>query len=722
MKHLLPLFFFLLGLQVTAQKKFDYPSTPKDDTVDMYFEDSIQDPYQWMENPEDPRLEVWLKEQKKIENAQTKKQTHIWDLRAQLGSMYRNTRREETKDYVDRDDKGEDKYEFESKWNSFHNTLDLLYKRVDQKNYRRLFRGKELIENAGNVLVRSISVNEDEDLVAVSVSVNGSDWATAYVFNLITGKQLEYKIDYIRTFTNLKWHGRDLYYNYFDKPASGRELLDKATGEKLAKINVDDAEFNPTILYKNPDTTGVNSFRYSIVDDNLHLYHYLKSKDTWYRAISIADLNQDRFVPRRFLIYPNDKNSELSIELVKNDSIFLKTNMGAPNGKLLLANLNRPNQLSEFVPEYDINLRYVNKLGKDKIACVYLEDGQNIALIFNLQGELLRKIDFPKGKKLENFYELSDEAEFTNFSINSFFHPRLRYELSLKDLSFKPIESVSVPYSIENLETRYIEFESKDGTKVPMYITCYTDVELDGSHPVLMHGYGGYGHIVEPRFDQHKALFLAHGGILATPNVRGGGAKGDEWAQEGRGLKKQNTIDDFIGAAEYLIEKGYTNPEKLSITGGSHGGMLVAASITQRPELFKAAIAEAGVYDMLRFNKFTIGSVNININEFGTPDNLEDYNNLRSYSPLHKLKEGIKYPNLLLITGDTDDRVPPLHTYKFLAQLQEYGDPSSLYHMYVTPGSGHAGALSPEDFIEYELFKYYFLFDQLDIKFYKANF
>jgi prolyl oligopeptidase len=244
------------------------------------------------------------------------------------------------------------------------------------------------------------------------------------------------------------------------------------------------------------------------------------------------------------------------------------------------------------------------------------------------------------------------------------------------------------------------------------------DTKLNGKNPVLLYGYGGYGIPVEPNFDESTALLLLYGGILAVPNIRGGGGLGNEWALEGRNLKKQNAIDDFIGAAEYLIKENYTNSDKLVINGASHGGLLVASAMAQRPELFKAVIAEAGPYDMLRFEKFTIGAVNTNLNEFGSVENEDEFINRKSYSPLQNLKAGVSYPNLLLITGENDDRVPPLHSYKFLAALQELGDAKSLYQIYITPGSGHGGALTPKDWTDALLFKYYFLFDQLDIDFY----
>jgi prolyl oligopeptidase len=362
-------------------------------------------------------------------------------------------------------------------------------------------------------------------------------------------------------------------------------------------------------------------------------------------------------------------------------------------------------------------LDYVNELGKNKLALVYLYNGQNIALIYSHQGDLLSRIDFPKGKMLSGFYE-EDDVSHTNFSISSFFHPNLNYQISLNDLSFEQVEELTLPYDVHNLETRYVSFTSKDGTEIPMYITCRKDIELNGNNPVLLYGYGGYGIVVEPNYKQGTTLFLYHGGILAVPNVRGGGAKGSNWAKEGRKLKKQNAIDDFIGAAEYLISKKYTHSKKIVATGASHGALLVTASMIQRPDLFKAVIADAGPYEMLRANLYTAGGLNTNILEFGIPNIKEDYLNLRSYSPLHNIKRGEKYPNLLLVTGSSDDRVPPFHTYKFLAEIQDKAEPSSSFLLYVTKGAGHGGALTQADFEKLLLFKYYFLFDNLDVDFY----
>ncbi|MBN1651180.1 MAG: S9 family peptidase [Bacteroidales bacterium] len=704
---------------IFAQKSYKYPITPKDSIVDMYFNEQIYDPYQWMENPNDPRLGDWLDAQNAITKKQANQQTRYWELRKQIASMYNDVNESTMDDYIKTDAKLLNKYVFEKRWNKNHSSPDLLYKLRDGKMFRTLIEGQRLSPDENDhIAFAKIGVNEDKDLVYVRTNVNGSDWQTAYLFDLKTGTQLPDTIKYIRSTSSIEWHGKNLYYDRYAKPEQGRELLEKAKRQQLYYHKLGTSQLQDRLMFENPDTTGTDEFRYSAVNKRLFFAYTTKVNKEMVRAFAVSDMSDEKFALKNFLYFPNVDSIKIEAKLAHGDTVLLKTNWMAPNERILMLDIKKPNKLSVFVPEYDINLREVNQLGKDKIACIYRNKGQNIALIFNFSGELLKRIDFPKGKKVNYFFETNEETEYTNFCVSSFYHPDLWYQISLKNFDFKPMESVWVPFNAEALETRYVEYESKDGTVVPMYLTCKKNTKLNGKNPVLLYGYGGYGVTVEPRFDQSTTLFLLHGGILAVPNIRGGGGLGNDWALEGRRLKKQNAINDFIGAAEYLIKENYTNREKLAINGASHGGLLVASAIIQRPDLFKAAIAEAGPYDMLRGGKYTALSVAINLNEFGTVNNLEDFENIKSYSPLHTIETDVSYPNVLLITGDHDDRVPPFHTFKFLSALQEKGDSKSLYHLYLTPGSGHGGALTPQDAVDKLLYKYYFLFDQLGIVFY----
>lgn len=716
--------FLLLVFFTTSsysQKTNKYPTTPKDSTFNIYFDTRIDDPYQWMENPSDPRLIDWLTAQKKITEKQDRQQTHKEILYRQIASIYFDTNSELKDDYIKKKDELDYQFEFSFESSDDNKTKDLLYRPKGKGNtYRYLVKTKNFKKSKNdNVLITAYKLSPKLNLAAIVMSHNGSDWHEVYFFDLLSGKQLSDTLLYLRNISRTIWDNEGVYYDRFSKPIEGRELLDKAKGQALYYHKIGTKQSDDILIYQNPDQEGTNYFSYFKQDSTKLIFnHFLKSRGVLYKAISYATLNPNKtFFLKNFLLYPNTDSINFYVEEMVENTAYLKTTWGAPNGKVIKADINQLNKMEEFIPEFDCPLRDVNRLGKDKIACTYRNNGQFKALIYNFNGVLLKSIDFPVGKSLHNFYENDSTAEYTDFCLSSFFHPNIWYQLSLNDLSFKPSQTVWVPYDVKKLETRYINYKSKDGTEIPMYITCRKDIKLDGTNPTLLYGYGGYGITVEPSFDESTTLWLLHGGILAIPNIRGGGAEARDWAKEGRRLKKQNAIDDFIAAAEYLIREQYTNPEKLAIKGGSHGGMLIGASINQKPELFKAAIAEAGVLDVLHFGNFTVGSVNTNIEEFGTTTNQEDFINIKAYSPYHNVKEGVTYPNLLLITGDKDDRVPPFHSYKFLARLQEKANPQSLYQLYTVPGSGHGGALTTEDFTKKLIYEYYFLFEQLGLKF-----
>lgn len=711
-------FLFLLSFSsLFGQKTYEYPVAPKDSTTDSYFSSEIADPYQWMENPQDARLTSWLEAQRKMTKKLSSQQTRKLVLKSQIASIYNDVENEKVKGYVARKLSERSKYEFEYKDSRANRSRDLFYKRRGKSTFKILLKSKDFRRDKDdNILVTNRWVNEDEDLVAIGISRNGSDWRDVYFFDLATGEQLADSLNFLRAGSNIVWKGKDLYYDGYNSPPEGREFLDVAKGQTLYLHEFGTSQQTDKKRYQNPDPSGTNSFWFGKEEEHLFLYHHYTHGGTTYKALSYA-VDSSGFFLKNILVYPNEDSTVISIESIKGDTVIMSTNWGAPKGRVLGIKLNEANQPFELVPEFDFVLQQVNKLGKNHFACIYRNDAQNLALIFNSKGEFVKRIDFPEGKKLNYFYENSDKVSYTDFSVSSFFHPPLWYQLSLDDFSFKQSMSLSVPYDPYSLETRYVNYPSADGTLVPMYITCLKNTKLNGKNPTLLYGYGGYGTTVEPHFNQSQALWLLHGGILAIPNIRGGGAEGSAWGIAGRRLKKQNAIDDFIAAAEFLIEEKYTDTDKLGIMGGSHGGLLVGAALTKRPELFQAAIADAGVFDMLRFEQFTIGKVALNLNEFGSVKVQEDFKNLHSYSPLHQIKLDVTYPNILLTTGDNDDRVPPHHSYKFLAQLQALADPQSLYHLYLIEGAGHSGALTQEAFEDELLYKYYFLFDQLGLKF-----
>ncbi|MEQ8549731.1 MAG: prolyl oligopeptidase family serine peptidase [Cyclobacteriaceae bacterium] len=714
------LFLFLSSVSsAIGQKTFDYPPAPIDSIFDAYFGDSIFDPYQWMENPNDPRLSLWLEKQKSLTDKLDRQQVRRSTLLAQIASIYSDSKSENQDNIEEEDKSNEDLWEFRYDYPNDSETRNLQFRKNDLGNFITLIDAKKLRKHKGeNVLIGQRFLNENQNLMAVMIIRNGTDWREVMFYDLIKGTQLQDKLLYLRVGSNIVWDDAGLYYDAYEAPTKGRELLDRAKGQTLFFHKIGEQQSIDQKLYQNSDTTGSTSFSFGKLNDKLYLAHTIRSRGKEYGAVAYAvPQNGQSLYFKNFLTIPKPSEYTFSLRQFIGDTALLYTNWNAPNGKILMCDINKSNALVELTKDVGLPLKSITRLGKDKIVGIHLQNGQNIAKIYNLNGRLLKTIDFPVGKKVIGFYEDDSSAKTTNFGLKSFYHPTLWYKLDLMNLNFEPINKVYTPYKATDLETKYVSYYSKDSTIISMYLTSRKDIELNGENPILIYGYGGYGITVEPDFDQSQALWLLHGGILAIPNIRGGGAEGEDWGTAGRGLKKQNAIDDFISAAEFLIAKKYTNPSKIALNGGSHGGLLVGAAITQRPKLFKAAIIEAGALDMLRFGKYTAGLASINIKEFGSVTDSLELLNLKSYSPLHNIEKGQLYPNTLLMTGTDDDRVVPMHSYKFIAQLQNNADTKGLYHLFLTEGTGHSGALTRTAFTNQLLYKYYFLFDQLGVVF-----
>jgi len=713
---------FLLIFIISAaigQKAFKYPTAQTEATFDVYFKDSIADAYQWMEDPADPRLSEWLGEQKSFTRKLDLQQVRRSTLKAQIASIYSNAKSKTNENFDEEEKTSTDLWEFRYDYPNVRKTRNLQYRKKDQGNFLTLINAQKLQKYEGeNVFIGSRYINHNQNLIAVIIIRNGTDWREVVFYDLINGIPLEDKLLHLRATSTIVWDESGIYYDAYNAPQEGRELLDRAKGQTMFFHRIGEDQSKDRALYQNSDPTGSTSFNFGEMNDKLYLNHIIRSRGKEYGAVASATpQNGQSLYFKNFLTIPKPSDHTFSLREFLGDTAFLYTNWNATNGKILMCDINKTNGLIEFTKDVGLPLKSINRLGKNKIVAIHLKNGQNTAKIYDLNGTLLKSIDFPVGKKVIGFYEDDNTVKTTNFGLASFYHPTLWYKFDLTTLAFEPINAVYTPYNVTDLETKYVSYYSKDSTIISMYLTSRKDIELNGENPTLIYGYGGYGTTIEPSFDQSEALWLLHGGILAIPNIRGGGAEGEDWGTAGRGLNKQNAIDDFIGAADYLIKKKYTNPSKIAINGRSHGGMLVGATITQRPELFKAAIIEAGALDMLRFGNYTAGFAETNIREFGSVKDSLDFLNLKAYSPLHNIKKDQLYPSTLLMTGTNDDRVPPMHSYKFLAKLQKVADPKGLYHIFLTEGAGHEGALTQTDFENQLLYKYYFLFDQLGVVF-----
>jgi prolyl oligopeptidase len=469
---LLPILLLSATLSV-SQKTYDYPIVPKDSIYDKYHGITIYDPYQWMENPEDPRLAEWIKTQKKINAKQQRKQGRQQTLLAQTASMYNDKQTTEIKENIVKEKRKLSKYDFNYYWSSYNRAQDLRYRKRGDVIYKSLVKIKHFQEDRHDLaIITDYDVNEKTDVAFMAISHKGSDWRELHFYDLKTGEKLPDTLLYVRNGFDFIWHDDGLYYTRFEAPKKGRELLDVPVGQSMYFHKMGTKQHKDKLLYENKDTTGATFFGFTEIDSLLFLHHYYYHGEKTYKALSYEHIGVlDSFKLSTFLIYPNKKDIVLSPQYSYGDSILIVTNWNAPNWKVLVANTKEKNKLSEFIPEYDIPLSEVNPFGKDKLACIYKNDGGYTALIHNMQGELIKMQGFPAGKKLNYFYENSKNVHYTSFCLSSFYHPDLWYQISLDDYTVKPIQELSLPYNPFEIETKYVTYKSKDGTEIPMYIT-----------------------------------------------------------------------------------------------------------------------------------------------------------------------------------------------------------------------------------------------------------
>lgn len=716
MKKTLSIAFLIAAfIPLIAQKKMSYPVAVKDTTANYYFSERTGDPFRYMENLEDEYLNNWLTEQKQLTKKMGNKLAVQNSVRNSLYYLSKTTKDKISKaSDVPFDKEGNfTEYFFSLKEKSYSRSADLMYRKCYERTFSTLVNIKSLQKEKGdNIEIKRWVVNNEEDLLAVMIARNGSDWREVYFYDLDTGEQLEDHLLNLRVASRFLWHDGGLLYVGFDAPEEGREQLDWVSGSRVNfhEIGTDQSEDK---VLSNGLVSSDGYFQMIKNDEKLLFKHEVKLSGKWYRSFSYSAISSDTIIPKPLLVYPDSDSISVDIAFVRGGSVFFKTTWNTPNGRVIKVDFDKPNKPVQFIPEFDIRLDDVNMLGSKYVACQYNNNGQDLILIFNSKGELAKKLPFPQGKKVYGFYDNREEAKGTRYDVSSFYHPTLSFWINFEDLVSEPVVSVTVPYDFDDFVTRYVHYTADDGTKIPMYITHKKNIQLNGKNPTLIYAYGGYGVKVEPKYDIYMMNWILHGGIYAVPDVRGGGGRNSEWSKLGQGINKKNGISDLIDAAEFLIEENYTDSEHLGLNGRSHGGLLVSAAAVKRPDLFKAVIAEAGLYDMLRYEQYTIGLTSSNKKEFGSVDNLEEYKSLLSYSPLHNIKKGIQYPDFLLITGDSDTRVVPFHTYKFLATLQQEADPKGRYILYLEEGAGHAGSTNRYDYYDTIIYKYSFLFNRL---------
>ncbi|MGZ4158432.1 MAG: prolyl oligopeptidase family serine peptidase, partial [Bacteroidia bacterium] len=539
----------------------------------------------------------------------------------------------------------------------------------------------------GTASLGGLAVSKDSKYLAYSINRAGSDWEEIFVMEIGTGKKLEDDLKWVK-FSDIAWKGNGFYYSAYDAPKEkGTELSNKNEYHKVYYHNVGDDQSKDVLVYEDKKHALRNFSAATTEDEKLLLIYGSESTSGTSLAVKELDKSNSSFIQ---LVDNFDNN----YGVVGNDgnNLYVITDKGAPKYQLLKIDIHaKPDyeNWQKIIPESSDLLESVSR-SNGKFIAKYLKDVTTRLFVFDMDGKKEREIELPGLCKVDALDSDKDDS-LAFFSYNTFIAPPViyKYNMTTNKMSvwFKPV----IDFKSDDFETKQVFYTSKDGTKIPMFITCKKGLVLDGNNPCFLFGYGGFNSYYSPEFRMDRALFLENGGVYAIPGLRGGGDYGEDWHKAGTKCQKQNVFDDFIAAAEYLIKEKYTSHDKLAIHGRSNGGLLIGAVMTQRPDLAKVAIPTVGVMDMLRFHKFTIGWSWTS--DYGSSDNKDEFNCIIKYSPLHNIKE-VEYPATLVTTGDHDDRVVPAHSFKFIATLQEKQKGNNPVLIRIDTNAGH-GAGKP---------------------------
>jgi prolyl oligopeptidase len=689
--------FALLGVIASAQK-LQYPQTRKVDHVDDYNGVKVADPYRWLEDDNSPETAKWVEEQNKVTFAYLNKIPYRARLKERLEQLYNYPK-------VSAPFR-QSAYYFFSKNDGLQNQSVLyIQKGLDGKPEVLIDPNKWSAD--GTVRLGVFSPSKDAKYAVVGISRSGSDWQEYQVMEIATKKMLPDTLKWVKV-SGASWAGNGFFYSRYPEPEKGRELSTKNENHQVYYHRVGTQQSEDELIYEdkaNPQrfhhvgTTDDERFAILSIDD--------RGKGKNGNALFYRDLSKSekKFTP----IVAEIGNDSFSVLDNVGDKFLVRTDKNAPNGKVVLYDL-KTQSWKDVVPEKPEPLQGSNVAG-GKLFVTYLKDVTTRAYVYSLDGKLENEIQLP-GPGAAGGFGGNPDDKFVFYSFTSMNYPPtiFRYDIASKKSTL--YHAVEIPgYKADDYETKEVFYTSKDGTRVPMFLVYKKGLKLDGTNPTLLYGYGGFNITTSPTFSALRIALLENGFVYASANMRGGGEYGEKWHEAGTKLKKQNVFDDFIAAAEWLIANKYTSSEKLAINGGSNGGLLVGAVLNQRPELFKVAIPQVGVMDMLRFHKFTIGWNWIA--DYGSSDNPQEFKALYAYSPLHNIREA-KYPATLITTADHDDRVVPAHSFKYAATLQEKQRGDAPVLIRIESKSGH-GASNTTKQLETTADIYAFLFYNLGV-------
>ena len=658
------------------QEKLQYPTTEKKIVTDNYFGTEVDDPYRWLEDDRSPETEAWVKEENKV----------TFDYLSQI--PYRNELKEELSKIWNYEKLTapfkEGEYTYYYKNDGLQNQY-VLYRKKGDDGEEELFLDPNTFSEDATTSLGQVSFSKDGSIVAYSISEGGSDWRKIIIIDAETKEVLEDTLVDVK-FSGISWVGNDgFYYSSYDKP-EGSELSAKTDQHKLYYHKLGTPQKEDNIVFGEKE-----KYRYvggNVTEDDKYLL-ISGGISTSGNRLFLKDLTK----PNSEIITVDDNiDTDTYVADNKGSKLFIVTNLNAPNQRMVTTDASNPTPKNwkDLIPETE-NVLSIST-GSDYIFATYMVDAVSKVLQYNYDGELVREIELPGIGSAGGFGGKHDDTELY-FSFTNYSTPGTIYKLNPNEGDYEVYWAPEMEYDADNFESKQVFYTSKDGTKIPMIITYKKGIELNGKNPTMLYGYGGFNVSLTPSFSVANAVWMNNGGVYAATNLRGGGEYGKAWHDAGTQLKKQNVFDDFIAAAEYLISENYTSSDYLAIRGGSNGGLLVGAAMTQRPELMKVAIPQVGVLDMLRYHTFTAGAGWAY--DYGTAEDSEEmFKYLLGYSPVHNVKEGVEYPATIIMTGDHDDRVVPAHSFKFAAELQDKQAGTNPVLIRIETNAGH-GAGTP---------------------------